>query len=121
MPVADMQNGIQIEDNAISGNLKYVTGGWDADTWPEGKDAGNYLAVMIVADSDATTTVELIGGDASDVVMDDNKAIFRITATTQKIKIASSIGTRTLRNIYTLNDLTLTPAPEPEAEPGPEA
>ena len=121
MSVADMQNGIQIEDNEISGTLKYVASGWDEDTWPENKDAGNYLAVMIVAENGATTTAELIGGAAGDVVLSGNKAVFRITATTQKIKIASSIGTRTLRNIYTLNDLTLTPAPAPEAEPGPEA
>ena len=42
---SDLQSGIAIDDNKISGTLNYISSGWDSGTWSEDEATGNYLAI----------------------------------------------------------------------------
>lgn len=105
--VTDLQTGIEITGNVISGTLKYVTGytGFSGD--PEEQE-GNFLALHV--DTNATSgTVEIIPGNVGHPVpldMSDGLIIGHISSNEQVIKIVVTKDGGVQVREFTL-DLTL--------------
>lgn len=108
--VGDLQEDIEVGKDKITGTLKAVSGytGFSGDV---SEQSGHYLALHCeVPDiSGATITVELVGGLHGPVNLDpDGLIIFRVSSTTQKIKItASKTGLDPVTRLYSLADMTL--------------
>ena len=111
--VSDLQSGITVGENAITGTLKYVTGytGFSGDA---AEQKGNYLAFHSASTGADSITVELIGGTSGrgEVTLDgDGIMIARISNINQKIKVrAYKNGVVANSRLYSLAGLTLTPA-----------
>ena len=105
--VADLQEDILVDDKAIEGTLKYVTGytGYSEETELQ---SGNFLALKFTPATGATTTVELIGGQGTPVTLDsNNNAVIRVANNNQKIKVVSTVNGETVTKIYSLRLLNL--------------
>lgn len=106
--VADLQDNVLINDDSISGTLKYVTGytGFSGDVEEQ---SGNYLAFSIVAPNGATNTVQLVGGGASGNVVElsDDYVVARIKSKNTKLILTSTINGLTVTKTYSLRLLKL--------------
>lgn len=106
--LSDLQSGVSVGMNDISGTVHYVTGytGFSGDP---AEQQGNYLALHIDSDEDTTITVELIGGTHGPVTLDsDRTLVVRLRNKQQKIKITvTKDGYDTITRTYTLAGLTL--------------
>ncbi|MBQ6359365.1 MAG: phage major capsid protein [Clostridia bacterium] len=106
--VTDLQDGVWIGPEQITGSLKHVTGytGFSGDP---AEQSGHYLVTHSTAAAGATIKAELIGGTTGEVTLDpDGILISRITSTDQKLKItASKDGTPSTVKIYDLSALVL--------------
>ena len=108
--VSDLQDNIVITDNAITGTLKFLTGGQIAGYWGD----GNFLALQF-SDLDPNATSVKVGLDPSqgsglvEILTDpDKNGVFKITnKDTQKFKIVTSDGTHTKTKTYDVSGLTL--------------
>ena len=109
--VDDLQSNIQINEGSqqIVGTLRYVTGytGYSEETE---KQSGNFLALDFTATpNDATTTIELIGGDSegSPVTVQNGWAVIRITDRKQKLRVKTVNGENIIDRTYGLGSLKL--------------
>lgn len=104
--VSDMQSDIAVSGNKITGTLKYVDTGALATDW----GAGNFLALKFTVPEQATSCK--VGLDPSEgsglVELDEDKdGVFKITNNeTQKFVIVTTDGVHTLRQEFSLADLT---------------
>lgn len=103
---SDLQTGVTISGDVISGQLKYVTGYTGFSSNPAEQE-GNYLALKVggVEASDVVT-VELLGGTLGHpVTLDsDRNIVLKIANTNQKVKVVVN-GEETAT--YKLTGLTL--------------
>ena len=110
-PVSDVQTNVTIENNAISGTLKYVDSGALADGW----GAGNFLALDLSSnDFDDLTSVKVgmepsAGSGLVELIDDpDKNGVFKVTDKyNQKFVVVSTDGKNTVTQKYTLSGLTL--------------
>lgn len=109
--VDDLQSDIVIGEDKITGTLKYVTDytGFSGEVTEQ---SGNYLALhcAVPGFSNATIGVEVVGGTAGEVTLDDDGLIVdRIASNSQSIKVtARATGFDSVIKTYALTDLTLT-------------
>lgn len=106
---SDLQEDIEVDDDAITGTLK-----WVADysaAFGEDEKAGNFIAVHAGSDPGVTISAEVIGGYHGPQILDtDGILIARIESTTQKLRFtAMQAGKVTKVRDYSLAELTLTP------------
>ena len=106
---SDLQTGIEIGADSITGTLKYVTGytGFSGDS---SEQSGNYLAFHAEADGSDSITIELINGTVGHpVTLDsDGLAIVRITnKATQRLRVVAYKDGNTVVKEYDLSGLTL--------------
>lgn len=103
-----MQTNVVVGQNAITGTLKYVTGYTGFSEDPE-LQSGNYIALKLDTDVDATITVELVGGESGPVTLDtDKNIVIRVTdPLTQTIKATATSGTKVDVLTYSLASMTL--------------
>ena len=107
--LTDLQSGVSLGTQDITGTLKYITG-WTAFSGNPAEQSGNYIALHIDTDTEADKiTVQIIGGDHGPVELDsDRTCILRIKNRNQKIKIvATKSGYPVSEKVYTLGGLTL--------------
>lgn len=113
--IDDLQENVEIGEDAITGTLKYVTGytGFSGDA---SQQEGNYLALHFASDvEDATIAVELVGGDVGHPVTLDTDGIIvlRIKKTdedyvTETVRVTASKEGYTTNTIeYSLEDIVL--------------
>ena len=103
--ISDLQDGITIEGDEISGTLKYTKDFVKA--FGEDEKDGNFLALEISSDNGETITTEVVNGTHGPVTVDDGFCIYRITdKDTQKIKITVSKGDQSKVVQYGLTGLT---------------
>lgn len=105
--VSDLQTGIEVVGNTISGTLKFIEGGLE-ETGSLAGD-GNFLALHIFnVDSRATSLRVGLDNDLAEIISDtDKNVVVKVTATTQKFNVVSSDGTHTSTASYDLTGLTL--------------
>lgn len=107
---ADLQTGIKISENEITGTLKHVTGYTGFNNSVVEEQSGNYIALkMAVTPTDAVTTVEIVGGSKGAVQLDEDMMfVGRIkNKDTQKIRVISKKGDSSVTKTYGLTGLTL--------------
>lgn len=107
---SDLQEGIVIDEDSISGTVKYVED--YSSAYGSGEDSGNYLVLHFeVPDVEGVTfTAELVGGVHGPQTLDsDGICIFRVTdKNSQTIKVvASKTGYANVTKVYDLTGLTL--------------
>ena len=112
--LSDLQSGVGVGSEPITGTLKYVTGytGFSGDP---AEQEGHYLALHIDTDAEADSiAVQLIGGDHGSAELDsDRTIILRIKNKQEKIKIvAKKDGYPDTVKVYDLSGITLLPAEE---------
>lgn len=108
--VSDIQDSIVVGDNAITGTLKFLSGGQIAGYWGD----GNFIALQFT-DIDPNATSVKVGLDPSqgsglvEILTDpDKNGVFKVTdKDTQKFKIVTSDGTHTKTKTYDLSGLTV--------------
>lgn len=110
---SDLQSGIVVGNNGVSGTLKYIAD--YSSAYGPGMDSGNYIVLHYATEEEGSTiTCELIGGTTGPVTLDpDGINITRVTnKSTQTIKVvASKEGYSDTVRYISLKRLTLTPAP----------
>lgn len=107
--VTNLQSGIVVGSDSVSGTLKYVTDytGFSGDV---SLQSGNYLALHYASDEDVDSiTVELLGGSSGPVTLDDDGLhVLRITdPASQSIKVTLTKGSETATKTYSLAGLVL--------------
>lgn len=106
--VKTMQTGITINDNAITGTLKYISSGAIAQDW----GPGNFLCLK-VPDADITNMTVKVGLNPSAgsglVALDaDKNGVFKVTdKDTQKFVILQQDGAKTKLQEFDLSGLTI--------------
>lgn len=113
--VSELQNGVQVVGNEITGTLNYVTDYVGFHGSDVGQQSGNYLALHFdVEPSTATVTVDLLNGTDGKpptTLDSDMNAVFRITdKSTQKVRVAAKTADDTKTITYGLSGLTLMPS-----------
>lgn len=108
--VNELQTDIVVNDDSITGTLKYVTGytGFNGSDPEEQK--GNYLALKVEASpEDATTTVELVGGTKGPVELDEDMNVVLLVKNkdTQSVKVTTTKDKKSVTKTYGLGSLTL--------------
>lgn len=104
-----LQENIVISDDGISGTLKLIAD-YSSAGYLDDEASGNFLALHFDTDAeDATIKVELVGGIHGEKTLDDDGlCIFRVTSTSQKVKVTvSADGYLTATKTYALTGLTL--------------
>ena len=110
--IKDLQDNIVIEDDEITGTLKYVSDFGEA--FGEGEKSGNFLALDISSENGDTITTEVINGTNEPITVTDGFCIYHITdKETQEIKITVSKGDQSKVVQYGLSGLTCNRAGEP--------
>ena len=110
MHVNDLQSGIIVGEDGITGTVKHVTGytGFSGDV---SEQSGNYLVLHCAVPDVAGVTIstELIGGVHGPVTLDDDGLIiYRVTSNTQSIKVtATKTGWPPVVKTFSLSGLTL--------------
>lgn len=108
-----------IDEDSITGTLKYVTGYTDFSSEPTEQE-GNYLALKIDAgeDPETVTTVEVVGGTKGPVTLDDDMNIVLLIKNkdTQDVKVVAKNGDESVTKTYDLSGLTLDPKPSEEED-----
>ena len=106
--VSDMQSGIVISNNAITGTLKYLSSGSLVTTF----GAGNFIALKFVNPNENIKSIR-VGLNPSEgtglVELDaDMNGVFKITnKDTQVFEVVSTDGTTTKTQTFDLSGLTL--------------
>lgn len=108
--VTDLQNNVNVSGNAITGELKYVTGYTGFDSNVENQ-SGNYLAIHAdVADDDnAVIVVEVINGYSGPTTLDSDRVIVLRIADkySQKVKVTATSNGKTVTKTYKLDQLVI--------------
>lgn len=104
--VSDMQTGITVTGNKITGTLKYLDEGQLVTDW----GAGNFMALKFTVPDVATSCKVGLDPSVSSglVELDEDKdGVFKVTDNeTQKFVIVTTDGTYTLRQEFDLSELT---------------
>lgn len=110
--VSDMQTGVSITNNIISGRLHFIEGGL-AESGPLAGD-GYFLALQFSSDDWTDYTSVKVGLDPSagtglvEIIEDpDKNGVFKINSTTQDFKIVATDGEHTTTRVFKLSGLTL--------------
>ena len=101
-----MQEDIEIDGDAITGTLKYVTG---YQAYSGDEQNGNFIALHVNAPAGAVVKSQLINGVHGEVTLDEDMVIiFRVTdEETQKIQFKVSKDGHESTYVYDLSGLTL--------------
>lgn len=101
--ISDLQSDIVINDDNITGSLKYVTDYTGFSSNPEEQN-GNYLAIHCTNNYEDPISVEIIGGTHGPVQLDsDGIIVLFIRNNEQEIKVTSGDLVKT----YSLTELEL--------------
>ena len=109
--VSDVQTDVTIENDAISGTLKYIDSGALANSW----GAGNFLALDLSSNDFSDLTSVKVGMEPSvgsglvELIDDpDKNGVFKVSDKyNQKFVIVSTDGKNTVVQKYALSGLTL--------------
>ena len=104
--VNDLQTGVIIGTNSITGTLKYVDDYTGFSSNPA-EQSGNYLTIHCEVNDSTPITVEVVGGTKDPVTLDDDGLIVLRIAdkNNQTIRVISGDITKN----YSLTELTVEP------------
>lgn len=107
--VSSLQENVVVNDDSISGTLKYVTGytGFSGDT---ALQSGHYLALKLDVPNGATTTLQLLNNGGSGTPVDlgsDDYAVGYIRSKNAKIVVTTTLAGVSVSKTYSLRLLKL--------------
>lgn len=106
--VSDLQKGVAVNDDYISGTLKYVTNytGYSQDP---AENSGNFLALDFSATEGSTVTIEVVGsGKPAKALDSDMQAVIRVTNKAYKLKVVcTTAGNVVDEKVFALSALKL--------------
>lgn len=107
--VSSLQENVVVNDDNISGTLKYVTGytGFSGDT---ALQSGHYLALKLDVPNGATTTLQLLNNGGSGTPVDlgsDDYAVGYIRSKNAKIVVTTTLAGVSVSKTYSLRLLKL--------------
>lgn len=107
--VSSLQENVVVNDDSISGTLKYVTGytGFSGDTELQ---SGHYLALKLDVPNGATTTLQLLNNGGSGTPVDlgtDDYAVGYIRSKNAKIVVTTTLAGVSVSKTYSLRLLKL--------------
>ena len=108
--VSDLQADIEVEGDAITGALSYISDGALPGYWGPG-----YFLALKFSDMDETATSVKVGldptqGSGMAELDEDKNGVFKITdKSTQRVKVVSTDGTRSTVQYFDLTGLRLLP------------
>lgn len=114
--VGEMQTGVTVSGNSVSGTLKYIEGGLS----PAGPLAGDgHFLALHWSDPETGVTSLKVGLDPSASGMEpveciddtDRNGVFKIANTEQVLKLIQSDGEHTKTQVISLGGLTLEEVP----------
>lgn len=108
--VSELQSGIIVSDDAITGTLHYVEQYTGFNPSDPGEQEGNYLVLKIAADADADVSFELVGGSKGEITLppDDRQVVCLIRDnSSQSIRVTADKGGKRNEQNYSLLGLTL--------------
>lgn len=117
--VSDLQEGISIGPDGVSGTLKYVAD--YSSAFESGENSGNYLAIRCSTPGVEDATIEVTSSDESPVVFDAETdiAVCRIAdKSTQTIEVVAYKDDQSDSVTLDLSQLTLEDNSNPEPTPG---
>ena len=107
--VSDIQSGVSVSGNAITGTLKYLDTGDIAEYWGD----GNFIALKFTNIDPNATSVKVgldpsYGNGLVEVIDDpDRNGVFKITdKDTQVFKVVTTTSSGTQTDTYILSGLT---------------
>lgn len=103
--IDDLQYGIKVGANAISGVLKYVTG-YEGYSETVSEQSGNYIALHVSASSGATVSVAQDGTTKTPDTT-TGYVVLRITDTTKALTVTATKSGKTKTKTFDLSGLTL--------------
>ena len=109
--MSDIQTGLAVSGNAVTGTLKYLDTGSLAGYWGN----GNFMALDLLDNDYTGLTSVMVGMDPSEgsglqeLITDDEKAVVcKVTdKDSQVFKVVSTDGTHTLTQAFDLSGLTV--------------
>lgn len=105
--VADIQSGITVKDNAITGKLKYVSGWTDYSALPE-ENSGHFIALEAEPTDGATVTVQAFGDgvQSQKVTMDsDLEVVMRLEKPYQFVEFTATKSGDSIIKRYDISKL----------------
>lgn len=106
--VSNMQSGVNVSDGAIIGTLKFIQGGI-AQSGPLAGD-GNFMALKFVDNNEADSIkvgLDPSAGTGLVELDEDMNAVFKVSATTQKLKVVTTVNGVQKVQSFDLSGLTL--------------
>lgn len=106
--VSNMQSGVNVADGAIIGTLKFIQGGI-AQSGPLAGD-GNFMALKFVDNNEADSIkvgLDPSAGTGLVELDEDMNAVFKVSATTQKLKVVTTVNGVQKVQSFDLSGLTL--------------
>lgn len=106
--VSAMQSGVVVADGAITGTLKFIQGGI-AESGPLAGD-GNFMALKFVDPNDCETVAVGLDPSAGTGMVEldsDMNGVFKISATTQVLKVVATKNGVARTQTFDLTGLTL--------------
>lgn len=107
--VRDIQHGIKVQGNDITGTIDFIPGGL-AESGPLAGDG--FFIALAISDIDASATSCKVGLDPSletglvEIIDDPDKwGVFKVLNRSQNFVVLSSDGTHTLEQTYDLSKL----------------
>ena len=104
----EMQSNITINDDSITGTLKYLD--YPEFSTNETSQTGHYLVLELSSEEGASIQTELQGGNTimkGLVDVTDGWCIYHVTSNDQKVRVVATRGKKTTEKIYSLNELIL--------------
>lgn len=103
--VRDLQYKMTVFENNVAGTLNYIENftGYSQDT---SENSGNFMALKFTAPSDATTTVQYTGRNATELDS-DMICVFRVTSPNDTITVTTTRNGESLTKVLSLKGLTL--------------
>ena len=116
--VSEMQSDVTVADGAITGTLAFIAGGL-AESGPLSGD-GWFMALQFSSDDWAEYDDIKVGLDPSQGTglvsvknNPDRNGVFKVTNTSQKFIVQTTVDDTVIDTEYSLSNLVLTPAPVP--------
>lgn len=104
---SDLQVDVRVQNNAITGELKYISD-YSSAGYTGDEEDGHFLALKCTSVEGATITVQVVGGRHGATTLDeDGLVICRIANNSQTIKVVATKNGESVTKIYTLTGLVL--------------
>ena len=108
MTASQLQSGIVVGEDSITGELKNVEGYTQFNPSNVGEQSGHFLALKLSSTDDATVKTQLIGGTKPEITVDDGFCVYLIAnKNSQSVKVSTEKNGKTTTKTYSLTGLTL--------------